>query len=111
MATANMCRSKAKCLKSGWSIVINIFTLAAQDTEEHLVVQSFETLKMAIKQTFPLLEDNFVELINCLNKYTKNNFLKQSLEALDLIEECSVQLAYKRDIIQNFIKINGLNFY
>lgn len=29
MAIANMCRSKAMLLKSGWSIVINIFTLAA----------------------------------------------------------------------------------
>ena len=38
MAVANMCRSKGKYLKSGWSIVINIFTLAAQDSEEHLVV-------------------------------------------------------------------------
>ena len=76
MAVANMCGTKAKNLKSGWSIVINIFTLAAQDSEEHLVVQSFQTLKHAVKQNFSLIEDNYVELINCLNKYTKNNFLK-----------------------------------
>ena len=85
MAIANMCRAKAKYVKSGWIIIINIFTLAAQDSEEHLVYQSFEALKGAIKTSFPQLEDNFVELVNCLNKYTKNNFLKQSLEALDLI--------------------------
>ena len=48
MAIANMCMQKAKYLKSGWSIVINIFTLSAQDTEERLVVQSFDTLKRAI---------------------------------------------------------------
>lgn len=93
MAVANMCRSKAKNLKSGWSIVINIFTLAAQDTEEHLVVSSFETLKYAVKQNFGLIEDNFVELINCLNKYTKNNFIKQALEALELIDECAKHLS------------------
>lgn len=29
LAVANMCLQKAKNLKSGWSIVINIFTLAA----------------------------------------------------------------------------------
>lgn len=29
MAVANMCMQKAKNLKSGWSIVVNIFTLAA----------------------------------------------------------------------------------
>lgn len=49
MAISNMCRAKAKYLKSGWSIIINIFTLSAQDSEEHLVVQSFESLKAAIK--------------------------------------------------------------
>lgn len=76
MAIANMCLQKARHLKSGWSIVINIFTLAAQDTEEHLVVQSFETLKKAVRLNFGMLEDNFVELVNCLNKYTKNTFLK-----------------------------------
>jgi hypothetical protein len=48
MAIANMCRSKIKNLKSGWSIIINIFTLSAQDTEEHLVKQSFEALKFAV---------------------------------------------------------------
>lgn len=71
-----MCQQKARNLKSGWSIVVNIFTLAAQDSEEHLVVQSFETLKKAVKLNFQLLEENFVELVNCLNKYTKNNFLR-----------------------------------
>lgn len=89
LAVANMCLQKARNLKSGWSIVINIFTLAAQDSEEHLVIQSFETLRKAVKSNFSVLEDNFVELINCLNKYTKNNYTKQSLEALDLIEECA----------------------
>jgi hypothetical protein len=93
MAVANMCRSKANYLKSGWSIVINIFTLAAQDSEEHLVVQSFDTLKISIKEAFPMLEDNFVELVNCLNKYTKNNFSRQASEALDLIQECARHLA------------------
>ena len=58
-----------------------------------------------------MLEDNFVELINCLNKYTKNNFLKESSEALDLIQECAMHLGTNRDIIANFIKMNGLNFY
>ena len=29
MAVANMCRAKAQYIKSGWIIIINIFTLAA----------------------------------------------------------------------------------
>lgn len=111
MAVANMCQSKAKNLKSGWSIVINIFTLAAQDTEEHLVVQSFETLKQAIRKNFGLIEENFVELINCLNKYTKNNFIKQAQEALDLIDECAKQLSKRKDLVQNFVKLQGAMFF
>ncbi len=49
MALANMCQQKARNLKSGWAIVVNIFTLAAQDSEEHLVAQSFEALKKAVR--------------------------------------------------------------
>ena len=41
MCIANISQSKMNQLKSGWSVVINIFTLAAQDTEENLVAQSF----------------------------------------------------------------------
>jgi len=33
MSAANMCCSKIDTLKSGWQIIINIFTLAAQDNE------------------------------------------------------------------------------
>ena len=75
------------------------------------MVQSFETLKKAIRLNFGLLEENFVELINCLNKYTKNNYLKQSFEALDLIDECAGHLAQRKDIVNNFVKISGASFY
>jgi hypothetical protein len=75
------------------------------------VVQSFETLKKAVKQNFSLLEDNFVELINCLNKYTKNNFTRQAVEAVDLLEECANHLASRREIVNGFIKSSGLSFY
>lgn len=76
LSIVNMCQSKIDNLKSGWSIVINIFSLAAQDTEENLVVSSFEAIKYSINKNNSLLEENFVELINCLNKYTKNQFDK-----------------------------------
>ena len=111
MSISNMCRAKAKYIKSGWIIIINIFTLAAQDSEEQLVIQSFESLKYAIKTQFQSLEDNFVELVNCLNKYTKNNFLKQSVEALDLLQDCARQLFERKEIVQNCVKLNGINFY
>jgi len=46
-----------------------------------------------------MLEDNFVELVNCLNKYSKNTFLKQSSEALDLLEDCAFQLYNRKEIL------------
>jgi hypothetical protein len=64
-----------------------------------------------VKLNFNLLEDNFVELVNCLNKYTKNNFLRQAIEALDLIEECAGHLAQRREIVTGFIKSSGMAFY
>ena len=111
MCIAGMCQSKASHIKSGWSIIINIFTLSAQDSEEHLVYQSFNALKLAINERFNHLEENFVELVNCLNKFSKNIFLPQSKEAIGLLEVCASHLANKKEIIQNFCKMSGLNFY
>lgn len=46
-----------------------------------------------------------------MNKYTKNNFLKQSVEALDLLEECAKNLFERKEIVQNCVKLSGINFY
>ena len=47
-----------------------------------LVQQSFYALKIAVTEKFSLLENNFVELVNCLNKYSMNSmFPQQSQEA------------------------------
>jgi hypothetical protein len=77
-----MCVKSINTLKSGWSIIINIFTLAAQDSEPAMVDKSFNALKYAVTTKFQLLEESFVELVNCLNKYSKNVFPKQSIEAI-----------------------------
>ena len=37
-----------------------------------LVVQTFSALKNAVTKHFDLLAPNFVELVNCLNKYSNN---------------------------------------
>jgi len=90
MCITNICRTKTAFIKSGWSVIINIFTLAAQDSEEMLVSQSFYALKIAITEKFSLLEHNFVELVNCLNKYSMNSqFPKQAGEAQRLLLVCS----------------------
>lgn len=52
----SICATKTTYIKSGWSVIINIFTLAAQDTEKQLVIQSFAALKQAILKHFDLLQ-------------------------------------------------------
>ena len=90
MCITNICRTKTAYIKSGWSVIINIFTLAAQDSEEMLVQQSFYALKIAVTEKFGLLENNFVELVNCLNKYSMNSmFPQQSQEAQRLLLACA----------------------
>jgi len=37
MCIAALCHQKAKYIKSGWGVILDIFTLAAQDSETHLV--------------------------------------------------------------------------
>ena len=38
MCITNVCTTKTPYIKSGWSVIIDIFTLAAQDTEPQLVI-------------------------------------------------------------------------
>lgn len=52
-----------------------------------------------------------MELVNCLNKYTRNTFLKQSSEALDLLDECAKHLSKRKDLINTYIKLNGVQLY
>lgn len=111
MAVANMCRSKSQYLKSGWSVVIDIFLLAAQDNEEHLLMQSFEVLKQAVRQHFHLLEDNIETVLHCLFKYAQNSFTKYSMEALDLIEDCAKNIHSRKDMVNNLVKMSGAQIY
>ena len=55
-----------------------------------LVQQSFLALKIAVTENFNLLEQNFVELVNCFNKYSMNSqFAQQSQEAQKLLLVCA----------------------
>jgi len=98
LCIANMCVTKTKYIKSGWSVIIEIFTLSAQDSEEHLVKQSFDALKFAFMNHFQHLEENFVELVNCLAKFSKNIFLTQALESLHLLEQAANDLSSRKDL-------------
>lgn len=72
MCIAALCNHKARFIMSGWEVILDIFKIAAQDTETHLVVQSFQSLEHAVKTHFDILKDNFTELVNCIAKFSLN---------------------------------------
>jgi len=72
MCMAALCHQKARFIKSGWEVILNVFSLAALDSESHLVVQSFQSLEHAVLNHFPLLEESFLELVECLSKFSQS---------------------------------------
>lgn len=48
MCIASLCHQKCKFIRSGWEVILNIFTMAAQDNEQHLVMQSFQSLENVV---------------------------------------------------------------
>jgi hypothetical protein len=59
---------KTQNIKSGWTIILTIFKLAAQDTKA-LVEISLGAIEKIIKNDFVYIEDNFVEVVACLVKF------------------------------------------
>jgi brefeldin A-inhibited guanine nucleotide-exchange protein len=49
---SNMCHAMTNNIKSGWTIILNIFSLSAQDSEEYLVKQSFSSLDNVVRNHF-----------------------------------------------------------
>ena len=67
---------------------------------------------MTVKDKFSLLENNFVELVNCFNKYSMNNmFPTQSCEAQRLLLVCAQHLKGNDSMIANFVQKQGNYFY
>lgn len=64
---------KTQNIKSGWTIILSIFKLAAQDTRT-LVEISIWAMEKVIKNDFQFIEDNFIEVVACLLKFIENEF-------------------------------------
>ena len=62
-------------------------------------------------EQFSLLDENFVELVNCLNKYSMNSlFSQQSTEAQELLLFCAQKLSGNEELVNTFIKQHGQYF-
>jgi len=104
MCIAALCQQKAKYIRSGWEVILNIFTLAAQDTEAHLAAQSFQALDYAVTNHFGLLEESLPELVNCLSKFSMNP--QQSTKALSLLKVCARRLSTSQ-IVEDYVEGQG----
>lgn len=107
MCSAQLCFLKAQYIKSGWEVILNIFTLAAQDTENHLVVQSFKSLEHAVCNYSDLLEEVFIELVNCLGKFSQSGDPQQTAKAIDLLILCAKRLREKDEIVESYTTAQG----
>ena len=59
---------KTQNIKSGWTIILTIFKLAAQDAKP-LVEISMRAMEKIVKNDFQYIEDNLIEVIACLLKF------------------------------------------
>ena len=108
MCIAALCNQKAKYIRSGWEVILYIFTLAAQDTtERHLVDQSFRSIEVAVLNHFGLVEESFIELVNCLSKFARNGSAEQTAKVLQLLQICANRLRDQPTILEDFIQTQG----
>lgn len=109
MCIAALCNHKVKYIKSGWEVILNIFTLAAQDSEAHLVIQSFQSLDYGVKNHFSILSDNFIELVNCIAKFSLSP--AHTSQAQELLMICARKLSEDAEIINSHIQNHGHMLY
>lgn len=112
MCIAALCNQKAKYIRSGWEVILYIFTLAAQDTtERHLVDQSFRSIEHAVLNHFGLVEESFIELVNCLSKFARNGSSDQTAKVLQLLQICANRLRDQPTIFEDFVQTQGSSLH
>ncbi len=90
-------------LKSGWTIVTNIFCLCAhENSNQSLVLSSFKAFNDIWQHQFNLMPEYFEELINCLVKYTKSNYLNVALKAIENLALAANRIGGKETILMPY---------
>lgn len=107
MCMAALCHQKAKFIKSGWDVILNIFSIAAQDSESHLVVQSIQSLEHATANHFHLLEEFFLDLISCLGKFASHGQPQIQTRTIKLLKLCAGELKKRPEIVQAYQEQHG----
>ena len=58
-------------------------------------------------QHFPLLEESFVELVNCLSKFSRNGSGAWPAKALGLLRVCARQLRERPAVVDSYVSSQG----
>eukprot|EP01028_Stygiella_incarcerata_P007764 TRINITY_DN324_c1_g1_i10.p1 TRINITY_DN324_c1_g1~~TRINITY_DN324_c1_g1_i10.p1 ORF type:complete len:1548 (+),score=467.44 TRINITY_DN324_c1_g1_i10:437-5080(+) len=58
--------ARAKNIKSGWKIMFQVLSIAANDNQESIVRLAYECVEFVILGHFSLVSETFVECVNCL---------------------------------------------
>lgn len=72
---AQMCKSQAHNLKSGWKNIFSVFHLAASTNDESIVSLAFETMSDIVKNiankylSISSILDSFQDAIKCLSEF------------------------------------------
>jgi hypothetical protein len=62
--------SEASCIKSGWKIIFNIFSLASDETQLDLTRKTFDTILKVFNNYFMQIKDYFNEFAHCIKRYS-----------------------------------------
>ncbi|CAF0723278.1 unnamed protein product [Brachionus calyciflorus] len=97
---AQMVKSQAQNIKSGWKNVFGVFHLAASQNDERILNYAFdvvsEIIRNYVEKYFWSLIDSFQDAIKCLSEFACNSSSPDiSIEAIGLIRHCAVFVADK----------------
>jgi Sec7-like guanine-nucleotide exchange factor len=92
---SQMVYARAANIRSGWKSIFAVYTAAASDDNEGIVLLAFETVERIMLDFFDLIANRwFVETVHCLAAFGNNNLFKEiGLKALASLERCAQQLA------------------
>ena len=100
---AQMVKSQAQNIKSGWKNVFGVFHLAASQHDERIITLAFDTLNEIVRNCFDKyfvsILDSFQDAIKCLSEFACNSASADiSIEAIGLIRHCACFVADKPDV-------------
>jgi hypothetical protein len=89
----NMILNRVRNIKSGWKSVFSICSFAAGVADEHIVVLGFDIVSMVMTKHLELVQDFFVDVINCLISFSSNKPRTDiSVKAVGFVRDCALKL-------------------